>query len=100
MTAYFIFSHKVLDPEKLNNDYLPKAVDSLKPYDPEILVVDQNIEVIEGDTDHNRTVVLKFKSREEAKKWYGSPEYQAIVGLRLESVDGHAILCDAFDPSD
>ncbi len=99
MAAYFIFSHKVLDSETLNNDYLPKAVESLQAYDPEILVVDQNIEVVEGDTEDNRVVVLKFKSREEAKEWYNSPEYQAIVNLRLESVDGRAVICDEFDPS-
>ena len=99
MSAYFVFSHKVLDPDTLNNDYLPKAVESLKPYDPEILVVDQNIEVVEGDAEDTRTVILKFKSREEAKEWYNSPEYQAIVNLRLESVDGRAVLCDEFDPS-
>ena len=99
MAAYFIFSHRVLDPEKLNNEYLPKAVESLSAYDPEILVVDQNIEVVEGETNDNRTVILKFKSREEAKKWYDSPEYQAIIHLRLNSVDGRAVLCDEFDPS-
>ena len=99
MTAYFIFNHKVLDSETLNNDYLPKAVETLKPYDPEILVVDQNYELVEGNTEDNRMVVLKFKTREEAKKWYNSSEYQAIIDLRLESVDGRAILCDEFDPS-
>lgn len=45
MAAYFIFNHKVLDSETLNNDYLPKAVETLAPYNPEILVVDQNIEL-------------------------------------------------------
>lgn len=99
MAAYFIFTHKVLDPDKLNNDYLPKAVESLKPYDPEILAVDQNHEVVEGDTHNTRTVVLKFKSRDQAKEWYNSPEYQACIHLRLEAVDGGAVLCDEFDPS-
>ena len=99
MPAYFIFSHKVLDSEKLNNEYLPKAVETLKAYDPEILVVDQEIEVIEGDIGDNRTVVLKFKSREDAKEWYNSPEYQAIVNLRLDSVDGRAVLCGEFQAS-
>ncbi len=99
MAAYFIFSHKVLDSETLNNDYLPKAVETLKAYDPEILVVDQDIEVVEGDAEDNRVVVLKFKSREDAKKWYNSPEYQAIINLRLESVYGRAVLCDGLNPS-
>ena len=99
MAAYFIFNHKVLDSETLNNDYLPKAVETLKPYEPEILVVDQNAELVEGQTEDNRMVILKFKSREEARKWYDSPEYQAIIDLRLNSVDGRAVLCDEFDPS-
>ena len=99
MAAYFIFNHNVLDAETLNDDYLPKAVETLKPYDPEILVVDQNVELVEGRTEDNRMVVLKFESREEARTWYDSPEYQAIIDLRLNSVDGRAVLCDAFDPS-
>lgn len=99
MAAYFIFVHRVTDADKLNNDYLPKAVDTLGPYNPEILVVDQNIEVIEGNSADTRTVVLKFKDRDEAKSWYNSAEYQAIIGLRLESIeDGRAVLCDGFEP--
>ena len=98
MAAYMIFVHKVTDADKLNNDYLPRAVESLGPYAPEILVVDQDIEVIEGDSDDTRCVVLKFKDRDEAKKWYRSPEYQAVVNLRLDSIEGgRAVLCDSFE---
>lgn len=96
MAAYFIFNHKVLDSEKLNNDYLPKALETMKPYSPEVLVVDQNAEVIEGNTDEERMVILKFKSRDDAKAWYDSEEYQNIINLRLDSVDGRALLCDEF----
>ena len=99
MAAYFIFSHKVIDADKLNNQYLPKAIETLEVYDPGILVVDQNIEVIEGETNDTRTVVLKFASREQALDWYNSKAYQAIVHLRHESVEGRAILCDEFDPA-
>ncbi len=97
MAAYLIFTHKVIDADTLNNDYLPKAVETLGPYAPEILIVDQDIEVIEGDSGHTRTVMLKFRDRDEAKRWYNSPEYQAIVGLRLNAIEGaHAVLCDEF----
>ena len=98
MAAYFIFVHKVTDADKLNNDYLPRAVESLGPYAPEILVVDQDIEVIEGDSGDTRVVVLKFKDKDEAKRWYNSPEYQEIVDLRLDSIEGgRAVLCDGFE---
>ena len=97
MAAYLIFTHKVIDADTLNNDYLPKAVETLGPYAPEILIVDQDIEVIEGDSGHTRTVMLKFRDRDEAKRWCNSPEYQAIVGLRLNAIEGaHAVLCDEF----
>jgi uncharacterized protein (DUF1330 family) len=98
MAAYIIFTHKVTDADTLNNVYLPKAVETLGPYAPEILVVDENIEVIEGDSGDTRSVVLKFKDKAEAKKWYNSPEYQAIVNLRLDSIEGaHAVICDGFE---
>ncbi len=98
MAAYMIFTHKVTDADTLNNDYLPKAVETLGPYSPEIVVVDENVEIFEGDSDDTRTVVLKFSSKEDAKRWYNSPEYQAIVNLRLDSVEGaKGILCDGFE---
>jgi uncharacterized protein (DUF1330 family) len=98
MAAYMIFTHNVTDADTLNNSYLPRAVESLGPYAPGILVVDENVEIFEGDSDDTRTVVLKFKDRAEAKRWYNSPEYQAIVNLRLDSVEGaKGVLCDSFE---
>lgn len=96
--AYFIFNHKVNDAETLNNNYLPKAVETLEPYDPDLLVVDQNVEIVEGESEANRMVVLRFQNKDLAKKWYNSPGYQSIINLRINSVEGGAILCDAFDP--
>lgn len=98
MAAYLVFRHKVLDADTLNNEYLPKAVESLGPYEPDVLVVDENIEVIEGSTEDNRTVVLGFKDKQTAMDWYNSPDYQAVVGLRLGATDGVAVLCDGFVP--
>ena len=98
MAAYLIFTHRVSDADTLNNNYLPKAVETLGPYSPEIVIVDENVEVMEGDSGHTRTVALKFKDRDEAKRWYNSPEYQAILGLRMDSIeDAHAVLCDGFE---
>ena len=47
-------------------------------------------ELAEGDAPRPRTVVLEFPSLEQVKTWYNSPEYQAIVGLRLKAADGRA----------
>ncbi len=50
----------------------------------------------EAETDFVRTVVIKFASREDAKRWYNSPEYQAALPLRLEATEGTAVLVDEF----
>lgn len=97
--AYFVFNHKVLDSETLNTDYLPKAVECLSAYNPEILAVHQGVTIVEGETTYDRLVILKFESREQAMEWYNSKEYQNIIDLRLKSVDGVAMLADAWDPN-
>lgn len=97
--AYFVFNHKVLDSEILNNDYLPKAVECLNKFNPEILAVHQGVSVVEGETSYDRLVILKFESREQAMEWYNSKEYQDIIHLRTNSVDGVAMLADAWDPA-
>jgi hypothetical protein len=38
MSAYPIFHNKVLDADKLNNEYLPRALATLAPSEHEVLV--------------------------------------------------------------
>jgi uncharacterized protein (DUF1330 family) len=47
-----------------------------------IVAVDQAAELIEGTWPFNLIVLVEFPSKERARAWYGSDEYQAIVGLR------------------
>ena len=43
-----------------------------------------------------QTVIIKFESTEAAKAWYNSPEYQAVVGKRLEATDGFAVISQSM----
>jgi uncharacterized protein (DUF1330 family) len=51
-------------------------------YRGELLAVEEQPAVIEGDWKHTRTVLLRFPDRAEAERWYQSPEYQAIAQHR------------------
>lgn len=82
---YFVASHKVLDRNTLNDVYVPKAVDCLANFDVEILVVNEHVEVIEGQTGHDRLVILRFPDRDEAMRWYNSPEYQCSIARPAEA---------------
>ena len=50
MAAYILFRNRVLDADKIQ-EYLSKAVPTLAPYNPEVLVLDENSREIEGTTD-------------------------------------------------
>ncbi len=95
MAAYFVFHNRTRNAEKLQ-EYLSKVEETLAPYNTETLVFDENSEVIEGDTNLPRTVVVKFDSRDATMAWYNSPAYQKVLPLRLEATEGYAVLVDGW----
>jgi uncharacterized protein (DUF1330 family) len=44
--------------------------------------VDENVKILEGSWPFTRTVLIEFPSKELARAWYESDDYQAVVGLR------------------
>ena len=95
MAAYFVFHNRIQDPEKMRA-YIPRALETMAPYNPEVLILDENSHVIEGDTAFPRTIVIKFESREVAIAWYNSPAYRAVRPLRLAATEGFGVLVDGF----
>jgi uncharacterized protein (DUF1330 family) len=95
MAAYFVFHSRIDDPEKMR-EYIPRARESMAPYNPEILILDENSQVIEGHATFPITLVIKFESRDAAMAWYNSPAYQAVRPLRLAATEGFAVLVDGF----
>lgn len=93
MAAYMVFNYRITDRDAYQ-PYLAKVVDTLKAHGAEILVADFESEVVEGDPGHV-TVVLKFASKDAARGWFDSQEYQAIIGLRTDNSTGIAVLADA-----
>jgi len=61
----------------------------------EILVADPESEAMDGQPEHV-TVVIKFPSKEAARAWYNSAEYQEIVHLRTDNTEGFLALTDEF----
>jgi uncharacterized protein (DUF1330 family) len=98
MAAYYVMHNRIHDGQSLDA-YIPKALETMAPYQPEVLVLDENTEVIEGSTNLPRTIVIKFKSKADATAWYNSPEYRAVLPLRLEATEGFTVLADGFAPA-
>lgn len=97
MAAYFILHNRIRDGHSLD-EYIPKALETMADYEPEVLVLEENSEVLEGSTDYPRTIVIRFRSRADAEAWYNSEAYQAVLPLRLAAIEGFTVLVDEFNP--
>jgi uncharacterized protein (DUF1330 family) len=95
MSVYFIVNASITDQAGLDA-YGAVVVPTLAGHSPNVRVVTNDAETIEGSPAGPRVVVMEFSDREAFHAWYDSPEYQAVIGLRLDSTDGFAVLVDSF----
>jgi uncharacterized protein (DUF1330 family) len=95
MSAYVLIRNRVVDDDAMQA-YIPQAVGAILANGGEILVVEEDAHTIEGEPDFPRTVIIKFESREQALAFYESPEYQAILPIRLGATEGHGVIVDGF----
>ena len=95
MSAYFVCHNRITDKQKMG-EYLRNVMPTLNAYGAEVLVVDESCAVMEGASPLPRTIVIRFASRDEAERWYNSPEYCAIRPLRLEATEGFAVMVNGF----
>ena len=58
MAAYLVFHNRIHDAQKMQ-EYVPEALETLKPYHPEVLIFDENSKVIEGNAQWPRTSLYR-----------------------------------------
>lgn len=98
--AYVITTLNITDPEIYESKYVANVYDIFAKYGAEVLVVDEEPDVREGNWPYKRTIVEKFPSIEKAREWYESPEYQEFVKHRWASSEGNLIIVKEFNPDD
>jgi uncharacterized protein (DUF1330 family) len=96
MSTYFIVNAAVTDPDLLAT-YRAATKATFEGHDVQLLVSTNDADVIEGTPVGRRVVVLKFRDEQAFQDWYQSPKYQDIVGMRLSSTEGFALLADGRD---
>jgi|SRR5215213_1591787 len=95
MSVYFIVNSTITDRAVLD-EYVAAAGATLAGTDMSLRVVTNDAETIEGQPAGERVVVIEFPDRAAFRSWYDSPAYQAILGMRLASTEGFAVLVDGF----
>ncbi len=97
MPGYVIAQYTVNNPEPLT-EYTAKVRPTIAAHQGRVLVADGDVDLREGALPGQRTVVLEFPSKKAAQGWYDSPEYQAILPLRVNNSTGCLTIVDGFVP--
>lgn len=84
--GYTITRITVTDREKYR-EYARGAFPTMEKHGCEVLVDEKEPILLEGEWAGQRTIILKWPSRQAALDWYNSPEYQEIIGTRHEGAD-------------
>ena len=91
MSVYVIATITIHDPVEYKN-YIKGFRAMFGGYKGEVLVVEENPQVLEGEWPYTRTAVIRFEDEAEAKRWYDSPEYQAAAKFRFISATTNLIV--------
>lgn len=89
--GYVIAQLKVTNPENYK-EYVAKVTEVVKKFGGEYLVRNGEYQVVEGEDNFPRLVIIKFPSYEKALEWYNSEEYGLIKHLRINNSEGNLII--------
>ena len=96
MPSYLVATYRITNSEGYKS-YVQAVLPTLMAHGAEVLVADYNSVVLDGDAPQV-TIVIRFSSKEAARAWYDSPEYQAVIHHRVDNTDGCMVLTDQWTP--
>ena len=67
---------------------------TIEQYGGKMVWVSTGVEAGDGDWSPQGIILFEFESSAQARKWYNSPEYQAVIGQRLAATDSDTVFID------
>ena len=91
MAAYIVVDVEITNPEEYRT-YTQQVLPTIEKYGGKFIVRGGQTEALEGDWQPGRFVILEFPGVEQARTWYSSPEYTAIIGIRHRASNSRMLL--------
>ena len=98
MACYFIAQINIHDQDGYQK-YLEGFNEVLDKFAGKVVAVDDEVEVLEGKWPFRRTVVIEFRDKAEARRWYDSEEYRKLMKYRRRASHSNIILVAGKDRS-
>ena len=95
MVAYVINEIVIAEPERFQT-YADQVPATLKQYGGAYVVRGGAPERVDGPEPPHRLVVLRFESREAARRWRNSQEYLAILPIREATSTSRVYIVDGY----
>src|SRR5262245_22148945 len=96
MSAYFILTQTVTDPQKYMQEYVTRVLPFLAKYKAEVVVAEMEAKPLQGNPAKG-VVVLRFPSEQAIRDFHDDPEYQPVKQIRLGlTVDADAVMAPEF----
>lgn len=89
---YYFIAQIKLNDHKEYQKYIDRADEIFNRYRGQYLAVDNETEVIEGNWDYSRSVIIQFECKKDFEEWYYSEAYQEILKHRLKGAACDSIL--------
>ena len=96
MSAYFILTHTITDPERYQKEYVPGVMPFLAKHEGEVVVAEFETQPLQGDPPKG-VVVIRFPSVQAIRDWMDDPEYKPLKGLRVSiTTNANAVMAPEF----
>jgi uncharacterized protein (DUF1330 family) len=96
MAAYVLVEVDVTDPEAYET-YKTLAAAAVTTHGGRYIARGGATELLEGDVEPQRLVVLEFLDMDAARTWYHSPEYGEARAARAGAATGRFVIVDGLD---
>jgi uncharacterized protein (DUF1330 family) len=93
MSAYVIANVDVHDAEAYEA-YRSRTLETVQAHGGRFIVRGGAVDILEGEPVVRRLVIIEFPSRDAARAWYDSPEYQSILPFRTSASEGALFIVD------
>jgi ubiquinone/menaquinone biosynthesis C-methylase UbiE/uncharacterized protein (DUF1330 family) len=98
MSHYCFFDVREITDHAKVEQYLAGVFATVAQYGGRYLVLGGKSDVVEGDWQPAYPVIVEFADREQARRWYSSPEYEPLKVLRVAGTRCNAVFIEGVTP--
>jgi len=88
---YFVTNIQIIHGDEYKK-YVDRVDEVFSKYNGKYLALDDNPQLLEGEWNYTRSVIISFENKTDFNLWYNSDDYQEILKYRLNSAKCDTVL--------